>query len=306
MMIRHASIPAVVIFLGLSLPAVADPALATRAREGSDGGPRRNPAPVLLRMAGRAAAYRRTVLQFTCTERWTEEDSAPWTGRPNWQRRATYRYLLQPVSDLDTVAEYRQILSRDGVPVRHSPAVVQASTPPPYLWASLLAPEFASLFRFEVVGTEKRGVTDTIIVAFDGQIAFTTGRRMAEWSGRLWVDRDLFNPIHLEAEPTRQEATMEIRLDRYRRAFRLAGIPLRSRPRVQTLSVDFLARHPSGLRFPSRSIWRRQVVNERGQRGTERRIERDFSDYGLFDIATDEIIKSLGAKEDKASPPDSP
>lgn len=280
------------------------PDVAPAAREGSPTGEQLP--PFLRRLRRRAAVYRRAVLQFTCTEVLLEEDVAPWTGAPRWRRQATYRYLLQPRPDRRIVAEYRQILSRDGVPVRQAPAVVQTATPPPYLWAALLDPDYASLFRFEIVGTEKRGVTETVIIGFEGQLAYQEGHRLAEWSGRLWIDRDLLDPVHLEAEPARQDAALAVRLDRYRRAFRLAGIPFRRQPRVHALSVDFLVNYPTGLSFPSMAIWRRQVVNAHDERGTERMIQRRFSDYGLFDIETDEIIKSLQDPADETSPPPVP
>ena len=36
-----------------------------------------------------------------------------------------------------------------------------------------------------------------------------------------------------------------------------------------------------------------QVIDVNGHRGTERMLQRLFSDYGVFDIETDERIKSL-------------
>ena len=261
---------------------------ARAAPEAAQGVP-----PFLRRLRRRAALYRRAVLEFTCTETLLEEDVRPWSGDLHWRQEATYRYLLQPSSSQSIVSEYRRILSRNGVPVREAPAVVRTHAPPPYLWAALLDADYASLFSFEILGTEKRGITDTVIIGFEGLLAFKEGLRLAEWSGRVWIDRDLLNPVHLEAEPARQDAALAILVDKYRRAFRLAGIPLRARPRAYALSVDFLVTHATGLSFPSQSTWRRLVLNGQGERATERMVQRRFVDYGLFDIETDEIIQSL-------------
>lgn len=246
--------------------------------------------PLLARLTARAALYRSSVLRFSCTELLFEEKVEAATGAPRSARDATFRYLLQVEPDRPEVSEYREMLAQDGVPVRPAPEVVQTFSPPPYLWATLFDGSRQNLFRFEVVGEERRGVTDTLIVSFSGLLGFEEGRRLAEWSGRMWVDRDQLNPIHVEAEPARQEAALAMQLEEYRKAFRIGGLRLKPRPRAYRVGVDFLvARH--GLTFPSQAVWRQDVLSDRGERATVRLVRQDFSDYRFFDIQTEETLE---------------
>jgi hypothetical protein len=105
----------------------------------------------------------------------------------------------------------------------------------------------------------------------------------------MWVDRDRLVPVHLEAEPAGQDVTLDLQLERYRRAFRLGGVRLRPRPRAHALAVDFLvARY--GLTFPSTATWRRLVLDDAGERGTERMVQRRFDDYRFINVRVDEIL----------------
>jgi len=244
---------------------------------------------VLARLTARAALYRSSVLRFACTELLFEEKVEATSGAPRSARDTTYRYLLQTEPDRPEVSEYREMLAQDGVPVRPSPEVIQTFSPPPYLWATLFDGSRQNLFRFEVVGAERRGVTDTLIVSFSGLLGFEDGRRLAEWSGRMWVDRDHLNPIHVEAEPARQVAALAMQLEEYRKAFRIGGLRLKARPRAYGIRVDFLvARH--GLTFPSQAVWRQDVLSDRGDRSTVRLVRQEFSDYRFFDIRTEETM----------------
>lgn len=274
----------------LALPGLLPhgPARATEAATGD----------LIARLTARAALYRSSVLRFACTELLFEERVEAGTGAPKSARDATFRYLLQTEPDRPEVSEYREMVARDGVPVRPATEVVQTFSPPPYLWATLFDGSRQNLFRFEVVGEERRGVTDTLIVSFSGLLGFEEGRRLAEWSGRMWVDRDQLNPIHVEAEPARQEAALAMQLEEYRKAFRIGGLRLKPRPRAYRVGVDFLvARH--GLTFPSQAIWRLDVLNDRGERSTVRLVRQDFSDYRFFDIQTEETMEGEAGGEPK-------
>jgi hypothetical protein len=246
-------------------------------------------------MAGlrqRSHTYRRAVLRFSAREELLEENLKPETGQMDSRHEAGYRYLLQVDPRDLRVSEYRETLTRAGVPVRPSPAVLQNSMPPPYLWATLFDAENESLFRYRLLGPERRGVTDTLVIAFDGLLAFDLGNRPAEWSGRIWIDRDRLVPLHLEAEPARQEATLEAEMDRYRKAFRLGGLHLRGRPTANVLSVEFLVNR-FGLSFPSQTIWRRQILDPDGSRLTTRYIRHSYLEYRFLNIKTDEIIGDI-------------
>jgi hypothetical protein len=220
----------------------------------------------------------------------------PETGQLNSRHEAGYRYLLQVDPSNLQVTEYRETLTRAGVPVRSSPAVLQSFMPPPYLWATLFDAENESLFRYQLLGTERRGVTDTLVIAFDGLLAFDQGKRPAEWSGRVWIDRDRLVPIHLEAAPARQEAALEAQMERYRKAFRLGGLRLRARPTAYELSVEFLVSR-YGLSFPSQAIWKRQVLDPDGGRLTTRYIRHSYLEYRFINIKTDEILGEVVRSE---------
>ena len=197
-------------------------------------------APLWTALRRQAAVYRRAVLRFDCVEDVFTEDVKPETGATKRSEAATYRYLLESDPARTAVAEYRETLTRGGVPVRSSPAQMETNVPPPFLWATLFDEQNGSLFRYEILGAEKRGVTDTVLIAFEGLLEHQSGYQLAEWSGRVWLDRDRLTPIHLEAVPARQEEKLAIQLDRYRRSFRIIGLRTRSRPRAESLSVDFV------------------------------------------------------------------
>ncbi len=251
---------------------------------------------ILQRLQRVSAVYRRAVLQFTCTEGFLEEDVEPFTGELDGRREARYRYLLQADPEDPAVTEYREILVRDGIPVRSAPEVVLTFTPPPFLWATLFDERNASHLRFQVLGRERRGVVDTLIVGFEGLLAYLEGTRLGEWSGRVWVDRDRLVPVRLEAEPAGQDTELEMKLERYLRAFRLGGVRLRPRPRAFALSVDFLVTR-YGLTFPSTATWRRLVLDDAGERGTERMVQRRFEDYRFLNVRVEEILGEVVGEE---------
>lgn len=244
----------------------------------------------LDRLRRQSGIYRRAVLSFTCNESLLEESVQAGPGTLRSRRETTYRYLLQANPDQPVVSEYREILARNNVPVRISPAVVKALMPPPFLWATLFDDHRASHFRFEVLGHERRGVTDTVIIAFQGLLDFDEGRRLPEWTGRIWIDQDRLNPVHLEAEPSNQEERLKIGIEKYQRAFRLGTVPLRPHPRAYLLTVEFLVSR-YGLSFPSQSTWRKQTVMESGDRLTEQMVRRRFTNYRFFNIQMDEIVR---------------
>jgi hypothetical protein len=246
-------------------------------------------APLWTALRRQSAVYRRAVLRFTCVEDLFTEDVKLDTGATKKSRAATYRYLLESESTATAVAEYRETLTKDGVPVRASPAEVATNVPPPFLWATLFDEQNASLFRYEILGTEKRGVTDTVLISFEGLLEHQDGYQLAEWSGRIWLDRDRLTPIHLEAVPARQEEKLAIQLDRYRRSFRIIGLRTRSRPRAHSLSVDFLVAR-FGLTFPSQSTWRQLALDATGERRTEKMLRQRFEDYRFTDIRMQETV----------------
>jgi hypothetical protein len=288
MRLLSAAAPLLLGFVAGFLPSLIEPATGTAA-PARPAASEEDPPPTWERLQRQSALYRRAVLRFTCNESLFEEEVEPRTGAPRATRQFTYRYLLEAGPDRPTVTEYREIVTRGGIPVRSSPVTVQTFVPPPYLWATLFDERNASLFRYKVLGTEKRGVTDTVLVAFEGLLAHEDGARLAEWSGRIWIDRDRLTPVHLEAAPARQEETLAVQLEQYRRAFRLGGLRLKARPRAYTLTVDFLVSR-FGLTFPSQSVWRRQILEVDGNRHTERMMRRRFEDYRFTNVRVEEIL----------------
>lgn len=276
------AIPILLLAALMPLPAAAQ----TQIQAEEDSG---LPDDLMAGLRQRSHIYRKAILRFSAREELLEENLKPETGQLNSRHEATYRYLLQVDPEDLKVSEYRETLTRAGVPVRSSPAVLQSFTPPPYLWATLFDSENESLFRYRLLGPERRGVTDTLVIAFDGLLAFDLGNRPAEWSGRVWIDRDRLVPVHLEAAPARQEATLEAQMERYRKAFRLGGMRLRSRPTAYELSVEFLVNR-FGLSFPSQTTWRRQVLDPNGGRLTTRYIRHSYRDYRFINVDTDEIL----------------
>ncbi|MFQ5768114.1 MAG: hypothetical protein ACE5ID_09050 [Acidobacteriota bacterium] len=248
--------------------------------------------PIFSRLSRISTVYRQAVLRFSCREVIAQERIHIDSGAPRAVQEAAYNYLLQSSPGQAQVTEYRRVESRNGIPVRPSPAVVQTFIPPPFLWATLFDALNAPLFNFQILGRERHGLIETIVIGFEGLKIHDQGYGLAEWSGRIWIDRDRLNPVKVEAEPARQAIRLKLELDRFRRAFRIAGIPLRSRPRAYRLSVDFLVSR-FGLSFPSTTTWRRQVVDLQGERHTEQTLRRQFSDYRFFDIQTDEIVQAL-------------
>ena len=247
------------------------------------------PADLLTGLGQRSDSYRRAVRRFTTREELLEENLEPKSGDLNSRHESGYRYLLQSDPDNLQVTEYREIQTRAGVPVRSAPAVLQTLMPPPYLWATLFDDRNIGSFRFHLLGSERRGVTDTLVIAFEGQQSFDQGTQLAEWSGRIWMDRDRLIPLHLEAEPARQEEILGAQLAEYRKAFKLGGVRLKARPKAYALSVEFLVSR-YGLNFPSQTTWRRQVVDASGLRATERFVRRRYEDYRFLNIRTDEIL----------------
>ena len=254
------------------------------------------PADLLTGLSQRSDSYRRAVRRFTTREELLEENLEPKSGDLNSRHESGYRYLLQSDPDNLQVTEYREIQTRAGVPVRSAPAVLQTLMPPPYLWATLFDDRNIGSFRFHLLGSERRGVTDTLVIAFEGQQSFDQGTQLAEWSGRIWMDRDRLIPLHLEAEPARQEEILGAQLAAYRKAFNLGGVRLKARPKAYALSVEFLVSR-YGLNFPSQTTWRRQVVDASGLRATERFVRRRYEDYRFLNIRTDEILGDVVVDE---------
>jgi hypothetical protein len=246
-------------------------------------------APLWTALRRQSAVYRRAVLRFECVEDLFTEDVKLDTGATKRSRAATYRYLLESEPTRTAVAEYRETLTKQGVPVRASAAELDTNVPPPFLWATLFDEQNASLFRYKILGTEKRGVTDTVLIAFEGLLEHQEGYQLAEWSGRMWLDRDRLTPVHLEAVPARQEEKLAIQLDRYRRSFRVIGLRTRNRPRANSLSVDFLVSR-YGLTFPSQSTWRQLALQATGDRRTEKMMRRRFEEYRFIDIRMEESV----------------
>ncbi len=290
---RHLRVMTFLLLAALTaIPAPAGPAPGQIPAEDDSG----LPEDLMAGLRRRSHLYRRAILRFSAREELLEENVKPETGQLSSRHEAVYRYLLQIDPGDLKVSEYRETLSRAGVPVRSSPAVLQTFMPPPYLWATLFASENESLFRYRLLRPERRGVTDTLVIAFDGLLAFDLGNRPAEWSGRIWVDRDRLVPLHLEAEPARQEEILEAQMARYRKAFRLGGLRLRSRPTAHVLSVEFLVSR-FGLSFPSQSIWKRQVLDLDGSRLTTRYIRHRYLDYRFINVRTDEILGEVLQEE---------
>jgi hypothetical protein len=280
-----------ILAMALAMAAIASPTPdLLRAQEQRDSGEEEGlPADLLVGLGQRSDSYRRAVRRFTTSERLLEENLEPKSGDLNSRHESGYRYLLQSDPDNLQVTEYREIQTRAGVPVRSAPAVLQTLMPPPYLWATLFDARNIGSFRFRLLGTERRGVTDTLVIAFEGQMGFEQGTQLSEWSGRIWMDRDRLIPLHLEAEPARQAEVLAAQLEEYRKAFRLGGVRLKARPKAYALSVEFLVSR-YGLNFPSQTTWRRQVVDGSGVRATERFVRRRYEDYRFLNIQTNEIL----------------
>jgi hypothetical protein len=277
----------------LASPAPAPPRAQQQQGSADDEG---LPPDLLQGLEQRSDSYRRAVRRFTNREELLEENLEPKTGSLNSRHESGYRYLLQSDPDNLQVTEYREIQTRAGVPVRSSPAVLQTLMPPPYLWATLFDERNSGSFRFRLLGSERRGVTDTLVIEFEGQMGFDQGTQLSEWSGRIWMDRDRLIPLHLEAEPARQEEVLGAQLEEYRKAFKLGGVRLKARPKAYVLSVEFLVSR-YGLNFPSQTTWRRQVVDGSGLRTTERFVRRRYVDYRFLNIRTDEILGDLADEE---------
>lgn len=262
---------------------------------GSQGRGRRAQLDDLLpRLAERAALYQETALRFACEETVTvSEFDKEETVRK--QDTFVHDYLLEYTRG-GGLQPYRAILSRNGEPERRHKVEPSYGTPEPYGWQLLFVAGGQGRFEFDLIDREFLNPHDTWVIDFTALASFTTGERIEEWEGTVWVDQATLDILKVRARPSKEADTLEAKLAEHREAFRFMGLSTKKRPRAHFLEVEFDVER-EGLRFPSRSLYTERLVFEADQMRNESSVVQRFNDYVFFGVESLDKFKAMRAPE---------
>ncbi|MCI0458880.1 MAG: hypothetical protein L0Z62_18125 [Gemmataceae bacterium] len=246
---------------------------------------------LLAALAKRSETYRSHLLRFVCEETLIRSEYSTLSGRRQKEEVQKYDYLLGRSSPGE-VRERRRPSGGSGGSWAH----LSLSQPEPYRWSLLFTPDNQRLFNYRLQGQEVVHFRLATVLEFDAILPFVDGSAITQWSGRAYVDAETLDLLRVEAEPSGQQIRLEAASRAYQQAFRLAGVPLRRRPRAHLHEVDFTYER-EGLRLPALAITRRYVSTEAQERTLHTQVMQIFSDYQLFKVETDEQLLRIRGEQ---------
>jgi hypothetical protein len=256
-------------------------------------------APLLEQLSRRAALYEKAALGFSCDETVLVGKFSGRTGENRKEEKTLYNYLYEgnPGTGFE---EIRILQDRNDLPQEARIAEPGLPVPGAYDWALLFTERHRPYFRFESAGEERVGFHVTRIVAFQGAATWNRGRRIEEWSGKVWVDRETGNFVKILAAPNRQEELLPLRMTKWLKGIRLGGLPLKKQPRGYRYQLSFTV-EKFGLTFPGEAVTRLFVLTLQGEEEIRERISQDFDNYVFYNARSEEEF--LGSAPAPQSPP---
>jgi len=245
---------------------------------------------LLPRLAGRAAVYKETALRFACVEDVTLTEFGKQESIKK-EDSVVHDYLLENTRR-NGLQPYRAILSRNNKKVSRHQVKPEYGTPEPYAWQLLFVESGQGRFQFDLVDQEFVNPHDTWVIHFIALASYVTGERIEEWEGTVWVDQDTLDILRVEAQPAKEQDTLEARLAEHRQAFRVLGLSTKKKPRARSLKVEFNLQREE-LRFPSRSLYSVHLVDELDVRRAASSVVQRFRDYVFFDVESLDKFKAM-------------
>jgi len=262
--------------------------------------PSRSPplAALLGRLAERSALYEKAATGFSCEETIAVGKFSGKTGEN--RREVITRYdTLYEGNPQSGYREIRILVEKNDAPRSRRMVDPDLSVPGAYDWALLFTELHRPHFRFEGAGEEIVELRLADIVAFAGAAPFVRGKKIEEWTGRVWVDRDTGNFLKVEATPNHQDELLPLRMDAWLKAPRLGALPMKRQPRGYRYRLSFTVEKFS-LTFPGEAETRAFVLSPRDEEEVRSRISQTFRNYVFFNVhSEEEFLGNTTGKEDK-------
>jgi len=255
-------------------------------------------APLLEQLSRRAVLYEKAAVGFSCDETVLVGKFSSRTGENRKEEKTRYNYLYEgnPGTGYE---EIRILQDRNDLPRDARIADPGLPVPRAYEWALLFTEHHRPYFRFESAGEEWVGFHATRVVAFQGAATWNRGRRIEEWSGKVWVDRETGNFVKILAAPNRQDELLPLRMTKWLKGIRLGGLPLKKQPRGYRYELLFTVQK-FGLDFPGEAVTRLFVLTPQGEEDIRQRISQSFDNYVFFNVHSEEEF--LGSTPAPPSP----
>ena len=242
---------------------------------------------LLDRLTDQSRKYREFALGFSCQESLVKTSYNAERGTFRRRDREVYDYLLTTDEETGKLAEVRELIEENGKKVRRNERELHLQMPPAYAWSQIFSENNRGRFFFRPAGQLIKGYRLLIQIDFAGSAAAPGEEDIAGWSGRVSVDSETLNLHSVEAVPTGQEARIEAERLKYQRAFAIMGVPLASRPKSRTLSLNFAFLH-KGLTYPAVARIHKSVYVSSAEQGLERISVLRYRSYRFFKIGTQE------------------
>jgi len=255
--------------------------------------------PLLEQLSKRAALYEKAALGFSCDETVLVGKFSRSSGENKKEEKTRYNYLYEGSPD-SGYEEIRLLQDRNDSP--RQTRIVDPDFPVPgaYDWALLFTDRHRPYFHFEAAGEEWVAFHPARILAFSGTAPWERGKKIEEWSGKVWVDRETGNFVKIVAAPNNQDEMLPLRVAEWLKKTRLGGIPLKKQPRGYRYRLSFTV-EKFGLTFPGEAETRLFVLTQQGEEEIRQRIAQKFRGYVFFNVHSEEEF--LGAASSPGSKP---
>jgi hypothetical protein len=272
------------------LGALAGLALALAGASGPPGGSGYALEAVLEQVSRRAALYEKAAVGFSCDESILIGKFSARSGENRREEKTRYNYLYEG----NPQAGYREIrllLDKNGAPRQGRVADPDLPVPGAYDWALLFTEHYRPHFRFEPAGSELVGTKSTYILSFSGAAAWESGKKLEEWSGKVWVDRETGNFVKIVAAPNNQDDLLPLKMAEWLKGVRLGGVPLKRQPRGIRYRLSFTVER-LGLSFPGEAETRLFILTAQDEEEIRERIAQTFEDYAFFNVQSEEEFQT--------------
>lgn len=269
---------------------------------------------VLGRLSRLARLYRDEALSFACRETITDT----WYGANDRVRRhrsweLDYIYVYNDPTAVGAEAEesglvdYRTRPGEDelgtGEPVDIADLGLSSYLERAYSWALLFQRARQHVFEYRIVGPDEALDREAIVVEFEPIPPYR--RAINEWFGKIWVDRETFQPLRVEA--MRSEDVNEAAAAREaeeRQAIEKEAY------RVLRVTTEFGV-EKNGMRFPSEIVLEGSELRPKSNTGgllafswdvvrtgnlQERKVfeaRQKYSDYRFFSVRTEAEVRDM-------------
>jgi len=242
--------------------------------------------PVMEQLSKRAVLYEKAALGFSCDETVLAGKFSARNGENRREEKTRYNYLYEGSPELG-YEEIRLLQDRNDSPREHRIVDPDLPVPGAYDWALLFTDLHRPYFRFEPAGEEWIAFHPARILAFSGAARWERGKKIEEWSGEVWVDRETGNFVKIVAAPNNQDEMLPLRAAEWLKGIRLGGVPLKKQPRGYRYRLSFTV-EKFGLTFPGEAETRLFVLTQQGEEEIRQRIAQKFRNYVFFNVHSEE------------------